>query len=160
MTRTTPSEMVAAHDELHRRVGAVVDVITAVARKTRRVYLPAGFEPLLTSSRRTIHPMLTRGTVQVRYERGSTLEFPLELLALSNRDVAVWARERVRACRHVAFQKAKKQIADDISRAETRIAMERRTVDIKRRELENLGKAPRYQTPTRFPKPKKRRPNA
>lgn len=158
--RFTPAELVAAHEEMTRRVWAVVDIITAVARKTRRDYLPAGFEPLLQTRRRTIHPYSGRETVQVRFDMGSTLEFPIVLLAASNRDVAVWARERIRACRHVSFQKAKKRIADDIVRAETRIAAEQRTLDIRRRELANLGKAPRYETPTRYPKPKKQRPSA
>lgn len=160
MTRPTPAELVAAHEELTRRTFAVVETITAVARKTRPDYLPAGFEPLLHTRRRTIHPLSAKETIQVRYDIGSTLEFPIVLLASSNRDVAVWARERIRACRHVSFQKAKKQLTDDIARMESRIVGDERTLEIKRRELANLGKAPRYERPTRYPKAKKPRPSA
>ena len=158
--RFTPVDLVDAHEELVRRTTAVLDVIVAVSRKTRPDYLPAGFESLLHIRRRTIHPLSAKEVVQIRYDMGSTLEFPIALLAASNRDVAVWARERIRACRHVSFQKAKKRIADDIARSETRIAAEQRTLDIRRRELANLGKAPRYEAPTRYPKPKKQRLSA
>lgn len=156
----TPAELVAAHDELMRRTWAVIDIVTAVARKTRPDHLPAGFQPLLQTRRRTIHPHGPKGHIQVRYDVGSNLEFPIELLAMSNRDVAVWARERIRACRHVTFSKVKRSLTDDVARAEQRVADATRALEQKRRELANLGSVPRYEKPARFPKNKKPRASA
>lgn len=152
--RRTPTELIAAHDDLMRRTSAVLEVITAVSKKTRPEHLPAGFQPLLHPARkRTIHPYSTKAHIQVRFDVGSNLEFPSELLARSNRDVAVWARERIRACRHVTFHTVKRALTEDITRTEQRIAAANRTLEAKRRELANLGAAPRYVPPTRFPKP-------
>lgn len=156
MVRTTPAELVAAHDELHRRVRAVVDIVAAVSRKTRPDHLPAGFQPLLHDRRRTIHPLARRDTIQVRFDQGSNLEFPIELLARSSRDVAVWARERIRACRHVTFSKVKRELEADITRGERNLAATETWLEAKRRQLSNMGKAPRYVAPRRFPKPQKR----
>lgn len=156
----TPTELVVAHDELMRRTWAVIEIVTAVARKTRPDYLPAGFQPLLQTRRRTIHPYAPKGHIQVRFDVGSSLEFPIELLAMSNRDVAVWARERIRASRHVTFSKAKRSLTDDVARAEQRVADATRALDQKRRELANLGSAPRYEKPARFPKAKKPKTSA
>lgn len=80
------------------------------------------------------------------------MEFPIELLASSDRDVAVWARERVRACRHVTHSKVRRALADDIARAEKTLARVTRELEGKRRELANLGAQPRYQKPLRYPK--------
>lgn len=155
MARPTPTDLVAAHDELLRRARAVIDVIAAVSRKTRPDYLPAGFAPLVANRRATIHPYAPKAHIQVRFDAGSNLEFPIDLLAMSNRDVAVWARERIRACRHVSFAKAKRSLTDDVARAELRLADATRALTIKRAELANLGTAPRYETPKRFPKKKR-----
>lgn len=155
LPRLSADQLVAAHAELQRRVTNVVGIVSAVARKTRRDYLPAGFESLLHRlNRRTVHPYPPKGHIQVRFERGANLEFPIELLALSDRDVATWARERIRACRHVSFHKAKKTLADTIAREERHLEAATAVLEEKRRQLANLGDAPKYEAPVRFPKPK------
>lgn len=142
LPKLTPAQLVAAHEDMSRRVWATVAIITAVARKTRREHLPAGFVPLLRMTRKSIHPYSPKGHIQVRFEVGSTLEFPIELLGKSDRDVATWARERIRACRVNSFHKVKRQLTSDIAATEKRLASVVRELEEQNRRLANLGKPP------------------
>lgn len=151
----TPAELLAANDQLHRRTQAAIRIVEAVARKTRKEHLPAGFAALLRNTSHTVHPSARFQNVQLRFPVGQSLELPIELLAASDREVAVWARERIRASRHVAFTKAKKAIFEDIAATEKRLSAVIADLERKQRELDQLGRAPRYIAPTRYPKVKK-----
>ncbi|SDH49394.1 hypothetical protein [Microbacterium sp. 77mftsu3.1] len=148
-----------------QRVMDVATIVRNVSRKYRPEHLPAGFEALLTGNlhRAVFVPAVGREMISVQFQRGSNLEFPTELLGSSDRDVAVWARERIRASRHVAWQRARKIIRDDIDRLTGLIASNEKSTakaqvskEEAERRLAKLGASPSYVAPTRYPK--KRRP--
>ena len=141
--RTRVDELIDASHELGRRVDNVITIITNIARKSRPEHLPAGFEPLTHSHRRTVHYIYARRHVQVRFDPGSNLEFPMDLLSAPDRVVATWARSRVKACRINSYHRARRKLTSEIERDEALVKRATRSLEENRRRLANLSAPPK-----------------
>jgi len=162
---------VAAHFRL--RCVDVATIVRNVAAKARPEYLPAGFTSLAKANmhRAVVVPVPSVGRVSVQFSRvganapfetTSNFDFPIELLAASDRDIAVWARERIGATRRNGFHRARVAITDEIarlagviSRNDASTEKAKAQLEEKERQLANLGTAPAYVAPTRYPKKKR-----
>jgi hypothetical protein len=143
LPKLTPEQLIAAHRHLHARVDAVRRVVRNVTWKYPLHHLPAGFKPVAQDRPRT-RTIFPSDRVSLWFEGGSNFEFPAELLAASDRVIASWARERIRACRRNSFNTERKKLQDDIELAEKRMQREAEAIALKRRQLENLGPAPEW----------------
>lgn len=142
------AEAVTARRDLDARVERVATIIGRVARKYPVEHLPAGFVPLTGTHTVTNTVYLGAGTKVSRwFAVGSNLEFPGRLLRAGDRDIAKWARERIRVCQRNALSRARKPLLDQVKAEHARISeiiaeleQRHRKVEELQRQLANLAK--------------------